>query len=171
MIQYEALYEMIIDESARYALGYWNDHACVREDFEELIDNVTKCFYYENKFSSKFSAILIFLQNIEKSKIPVYARVDNLLKVLISILFSEKYESFNSAGALSMDYYDFLDEINFRVGERLKTQTDLTDEELKSIEENDPAILEKLRSKHNDCSPFFFNETLNYLRLYHNTGL
>lgn len=172
MIQFETLYDMVIDESSRYALGYWNDHPCVKDDFEELVTNITKCFYdNEKKFSSKFTAILIFLKNTESSKMPVFARVDKLLKLLVSVLFTEKYDSFTSAGALSMDYYDFLDEINFRIGEKIKQETELTDEELNAINEKDPTILDKLRTKHKDPSPFFFKETLNYLNLYYQTGL
>ena len=163
MIQYEKLYDLVVFETVRYCQGYWQTTDSTQDDFEEFLQDVTKLFSDGTKLSSKFTAVMVFMRNTESAKIPWHARLSNILKTLTAILFSEKYETFNSAGELSMTYQAYQDEFDKAVARKLKEELDFDSSDIAALKSNSPEIVNKIMEGLVSKEPMYLNEVATYL--------
>lgn len=163
MIQYDKLYDLVVFETARFCLGYWQTNESFQDDFEEFLSDVTKLFFDGTKLASKFTAVMVFMKNTEQTRIPGFARLSNLLKTLTAILFSEKYDSFNSSGELAMAYQAYNEEFNKNVALKLKEELNFDSEDIKALKANNPEVVNRIMESLVSKEPMYLNETASYL--------
>lgn len=163
MIQYEKLYDLVVFETVRYCQGYWQTSDSSQDDFEDFLQDVTKLFFDGPNLSSKFTAVMVFMRNTDNAKIPWHVRISNILKTLTAILFSEKYESFGSAGELSMIYHSYQDEFDKDVARRLKKELGFDSSDIAALKSNSPEIVNKIMESLVSKEPMYLNEVASYL--------
>ncbi|MCR4733927.1 MAG: hypothetical protein K5829_02845 [Treponema sp.] len=163
MIQYEKLYDLVVFETVRFCLGYWRTTESTQDDFEDFLGDVTKFFSVDSNLSSKFTAVMVFMQNTEQARIPWHARVSNILKTLSAVLFSEKYDTFSSAGELSMVYHSYQDELDKNVARKLKEELGFDSNDIAALKSNSPEIVNKIMESLVSKEPMYLNAVASYL--------
>ena len=163
MIQYKNLYNLVVFEMSRYCMGYWDKPHDAQEDFDELLRDVTKFFSDDNKLSTKFTAVMVFMKNTEQARIPWHAKVYNLLKMLTAVLFSEEYAAFDSAGELAMAFQKYNDNFNREVAKELKNQLEFDDHDIAAVKANNPEIINRIMAGLVSKEPMYLNEVASYL--------
>ena len=163
MVQYEKLYDLVVFETARYCMGYWQVKDSFQDDFEEFLRDITKLFFDGTKLSSKFTAVMVFMKNTEPAKIPGHIRLSNILKTLTAILFSEKYDSFASSGELAMTYQVYQETFDKDVAQRLKKELDFDSDDIAALKSNNPEIVNRIMESLVSKEPMYLNEVATYL--------
>jgi len=168
MIQYDTLYNMLISETTRFILGSWEDKTHNEEDLQELIRDISKCFYdEEGNYSSISSAIRLTMKSLEKIKNPITDQILVIRNIIISILFSQKYKSFKTPGDLYIAFEQFKKDVDTSAALRLKEQVGLTDSDVLSIKENgvNSIAVKKLESCLESKEPMYLSECIKYISL------
>lgn len=168
MFQYDTLYNMLIEESARFILGAWDSGEYTSEDFEELMADISKCFYNEDgSYSTASTIVRSTMKSIENASDPFSDKILMLRNSMVSVLFTTKYSSFPTPGELYVAWEKYKEDIDLAAAICLRNQLKLTDEELKSLQEEgieSPAMIkldELLMAK----KTYYVNECIKYLRM------
>lgn len=168
MIKYEILYNMLVDETARFILGAWDNGEYNSEDFEELMADISKCFYNEDgSYSSASTTVRATMKSIENVSNPFPDKILMLRNSMISVLFTTKYDSFPTPGELYVAWEKYKEDIDLAAAICLRNQLDLTDTELKSLQDlgvESPAMI-KLDALLMTKKIFYIEECIKYLRM------
>lgn len=167
MIQYDTLYNMLVEESARFILGAWDSGEYTSEDFEELMADISKCFYDENgNYSSASTMVRTTMKSIESATNPFPDKILMLRNAMVSVLFTTKYESFPTPGDLYTAFEKYKEDIDLAAAHCLRNQLDLTDKELKSLQDEgiESSSMVKLDALLMTKKLFYVEECIKYLR-------
>lgn len=168
MIQYDTLYSMLISETTRFILGSWEDKAHNEEDMQELIRDISKCFYdEEGNYSSISSAIRVTMKSLEKINNPLTDQILVIRNIIISILFSQKYNSFKTPGDLYIAFEQFKKDVDTEAARNLKKFVNFSDTDVQSIKEKgmDSPAVKKLEPYLVSKEPMYLSECIKYISL------